>query len=111
MNAGQERPLSVHRLLDRRRPCRNDPRAEENIAAVGAETIVVPGHGPVGDKADLLTFRNMLVTIRERVGWLKKEGRTLADVIAVKPTAAYDAKWGGFFTSSEAFTALVYAGV
>jgi glyoxylase-like metal-dependent hydrolase (beta-lactamase superfamily II) len=85
--------------------------ADANIAAVGADTLVIPGHGPVGGRSDLVAFRDMLVTIRDKVAALKKQGRTLDDVIAAKPTATYDTKWGGFFISGKAFTALVYAGV
>jgi glyoxylase-like metal-dependent hydrolase (beta-lactamase superfamily II) len=85
--------------------------ADANIAAVGADTLVIPGHGPVGGRADLVAFRDMLVTIRDRVASLKKQGRSLDDVIAAKPTAAYDATWGGFLISGNTFTALVYAGV
>jgi hypothetical protein len=52
----------------------------------------------------------MLVSIRGRVATLKKQGRTLAQVIAAKPTAAYDAKWGDFIVFPAFFTRLVYAG-
>jgi len=55
--------------------------------------------------------RNMLIAIRETVALLKKQGRSLADTIAAKPTAAYDAKWGGFLIDPAFFTHLVYEGV
>ena len=70
--------------------------AEANIAAVATDTIVVPGHGPVAGRAELLECRDMLTTIRDAVAVLKKQGRTLEETIAAKPTARYDAKWGGF---------------
>jgi len=54
----------------------------------------------------------MLVAIRERVSALKKQGLSLAEVVAAKPTAAYDAaKWGSFFIDGNTFTSLVYAGL
>jgi hypothetical protein len=53
----------------------------------------------------------MLVTIRNKVAALKKQGKSLEEIIAARPTAAYDAKWGGFVLKAEAFTSLVYAGV
>jgi hypothetical protein len=53
----------------------------------------------------------MLVAIRTNVAALKKQGRSLDETIAAKPTAAYDAKWGQFLTTPAAFTGLVYAGV
>ena len=36
---------------------------------------------------------------------------TVFEVIAAKPTAAFDGKWGQFFITSSAFTGLVYQGV
>jgi glyoxylase-like metal-dependent hydrolase (beta-lactamase superfamily II) len=84
---------------------------EANIAAVVADTIVVPGHGPVAGRAELLECRDMLTTIRDSVAALKKQGRTLEETVAAKPTARYDAKWGGFLISGSAFTGLVYQGV
>jgi glyoxylase-like metal-dependent hydrolase (beta-lactamase superfamily II) len=85
--------------------------ADANVAAAGASTIVVPGHGPVGGKRELIEFRDMLVAIRDRVAALKKQGLSLDAAIAAKPTASYDAKWGDFPMNGSAFTALVYAGV
>jgi glyoxylase-like metal-dependent hydrolase (beta-lactamase superfamily II) len=85
--------------------------AEANLKAFSDKTIFIPGHGPVGSRSDLAEYRDMLVTIRENVAGLKKQGRSLDETIAAKPSAAFDAKWGQFLTTPSAFTALVYAGV
>ena len=85
--------------------------AQRNVDAVTADTIVVPGHGPIGNKADLVEFHDMLVAIREKVAGLKRQGMTVFEVIAAKPTAAFDAKWGQFLITPSAFTGLVYQGV
>jgi len=85
--------------------------AEANVARVTGKTMVIPGHGPVGGKAELIEFRDMLVDVRDKVARLKKQGRSLAEVVAAKPTADYDAKWGDWVTSPETFAGLVYAGV
>lgn len=84
---------------------------ESNLARVTDKTLIIPGHGPVGNKPQLVEFRDMLVSIRERVAALKKQGRTVDEVVASKPTAAYDEKWGGFVIDGGTFTKLVYAGV
>jgi glyoxylase-like metal-dependent hydrolase (beta-lactamase superfamily II) len=84
---------------------------ETNLAAVTENTIVIPGHGPVGDKSQLKEFRDMLSDTREKVAALKKQGRSLDEAVAAKPTAAYDAKWGNFLITPAAYTELVYAGV
>ena len=85
--------------------------AEANVAASTSATIVIPGHGPVGGRSDVVEFRDMLVAIREKVAALKKQGRSLDEAVAAKPTAAFDAKWGRFLITPAMFTALVYAGV
>ena len=85
--------------------------AEANLAKVGEKTIVIGGHGAVGGKADLTLFRDVLVEIRDKVAALKKQGRTLPEVVAAKPGARYDAEWGRSFMTPSAFLALVYQGV
>src|ERR1039458_6473460 len=79
--------------------------AEANVAKVTNSMIVIPGHGAVGGKADLILFRDVLVEIREKVAALKKQGRSLADVIAAKPGARFDAEWGNLFMTPAAFIA------
>jgi hypothetical protein len=73
--------------------------------------IVIPGHGPVGDKSQLTFYRDLLVTVRDKVAALKKEGKSLDEIVAARPTVAYDAKWGGGFISPRMFTGLVFEGV
>jgi glyoxylase-like metal-dependent hydrolase (beta-lactamase superfamily II) len=85
--------------------------ADANVAKVTNKTIVIPGHGSIGNKSQLVEFRDMLVSVRDKVSRLKKEGKSLEQVIAAKPTADYDAKWGGFVIDGNFFTRLVYAGV
>jgi hypothetical protein len=53
----------------------------------------------------------MLGTVRERVAALKRGGRSIAEVLAVKPTAPFDDLWGRSIVAPENFTKLVYAGV
>jgi glyoxylase-like metal-dependent hydrolase (beta-lactamase superfamily II) len=85
--------------------------AEANIAKVTDKTIVIPGHGAVGGKADLVLFRDVLVEIRDKVAALKKQGKSLPDIVAAKPGAKYDAVWGNLFQNPSDFVALVYQGV
>ena len=84
---------------------------ERNLSVITEKTIVIPGHGPVGNKAALSEFRDMLSTIRSNVAALKKQGKSLSETIAARPTAAYDAKWGQFLITPAFFVALVYSGV
>lgn len=84
---------------------------EANLAKVTDKMIVIPGHGPVGDKPQLTFYRDLLVGARDKVAALKKQGRSLDEIVAAKPTAATDAKWGGGFMSPAMFIGLVFEGV
>lgn len=83
----------------------------ESLKRAGEKTLIIPGHGPVGNRAQLVEYRDMLVAVRDNVSRLKKQGKSLDEVIAAKPTAAYDAKWGEFLINPAFFTRLVYAGI
>jgi glyoxylase-like metal-dependent hydrolase (beta-lactamase superfamily II) len=85
--------------------------AEDNVVRTTSKTIVIPGHGPVGDRSDLIKFRDMLVEIRERVSVLKNKGMSLDEVVAANPTVDYDAKWGAWVIDGKTFAWLVYQGV
>jgi glyoxylase-like metal-dependent hydrolase (beta-lactamase superfamily II) len=83
---------------------------DSNLARVTARTLIIPGHGPVGGRTQLIEFRDMLVAIRTKVAALKQQGKSLAEVLAAKPTAAYDARWGSL-VPPRLFTRTVYGGV
>jgi cyclase len=56
----------------------------------GADTTLVPGHGTFVKKVDLLAYRAMLVDVMARVSTLRKQGKSLRDVLAANLTAPYD---------------------
>lgn len=85
--------------------------ANKNIDLTTERTVVVPGHGPVGGRQQLIEYRDMLTVIRKNVAALKKQGKSLEEAIAAKPTAAYDDKWGRAVIGPALFTTLVYRGV
>jgi cyclase len=78
------------------------------LELVTAQTKVVPGHGPLGSKGSLEAYGHMLRTIRDTVQKEKKAGKTLAEVQAAKPSAAFDAAWGKGMMGPDDFVALVY---
>lgn len=57
-------------------------------------TWVIPGRGRLSDTADVASYRNMLVMIRDRVADLKKKGMTLEQVRAARPTLDFDGRYG-----------------
>jgi glyoxylase-like metal-dependent hydrolase (beta-lactamase superfamily II) len=85
--------------------------AEANLAKVTDQMLVIPGHGEVSGKADLVLFRDVLAGIREKVATLKKQGKSLEEVIAAKPSAQTDQEWGNGFINPARFLGLVYQGV
>jgi hypothetical protein len=73
-----------------------------------SDTKVVPGHGPLGNKAALTKYREVLVIARERVQKLKSSGKKLEEVVAAKPLSEFDADWGKGFMNPEQFLNVVY---
>jgi glyoxylase-like metal-dependent hydrolase (beta-lactamase superfamily II) len=72
-------------------------------------TYVIPGHGRIGDEADILTFRDMLFIVRARVADLIAEGKTLAQVQEARPALDYDLRYGndnGDWTSADFIEAI-----
>jgi glyoxylase-like metal-dependent hydrolase (beta-lactamase superfamily II) len=87
-------------------------RAAGRTLGVGSEeTIIIPGHGPIGDKEQLAAWRDMLVAVRSEVAKLKRSGHSLAETVAAKPTAEFDARYNGGSFKADQFVALVYQGV
>jgi glyoxylase-like metal-dependent hydrolase (beta-lactamase superfamily II) len=72
------------------------------------QTKIVPGHGPLGDKSALQRVHDMLTTVRDRVKAMKDGKKSLADVVAAKPTADLDATWGKGFVQPDMFVTSVY---
>jgi len=81
--------------------------AADRALALGEGTRIIPGHGPVGTRADLRAYRDMLVTVRDRVKPLVQAGKTPAEVVAARPIADLDAKWGQGFMKPEQFLEIV----
>lgn len=57
-------------------------------------TWIVPGHGRLSDVADVASYRNMVVMIRDRVADMIGQGMTLDQVQAAKPTRDFDGRYG-----------------
>jgi glyoxylase-like metal-dependent hydrolase (beta-lactamase superfamily II) len=75
---------------------------------MGPDTIVIPGHGPLADKARVLAIRDMLVTARMSVAELISQGKTLDEIIAAKPLAELDPEWGQGFVRAKYFVQIIY---
>ena len=62
----------------------------------------------MADRAALMRYRDMLVTVRDRVQKLKTAGRSEREAVAAKPAADLDATWGQEFVQSDEFVSMVY---
>jgi cyclase len=67
--------------------------ADTLLALIDDQTRIIPGHGPVSNKADIQAFRDMCVALGERVAAMKKRGMSLEEVIRAAPTADFDGRW------------------
>ncbi len=81
---------------------------DQVLALADDRTKIVPGHGALGDKAALEAYRQMMVTVADRVEKLKATGNTVEQAIAAKPTADLDAAWAKGSIEPNTFVALVY---
>jgi cyclase len=82
--------------------------ADRALAMAQPTTKIIPGHGPVVDIKRLKTYRDMIATIRDRIKKLVAAGKSLDQVQAAKPTAEFDAEWGGAFIKPDKFVETVY---
>ena len=57
-------------------------------------TRIIPGHGRVMNQSDVVEYRDMATIIRDRIAQLAKDGKTLAQVKAMRPTLDYDGVYG-----------------
>jgi len=82
--------------------------ATKLLAVADGNTKIVPGHGPLGNKADLMKYRDMLATVRGRLQKLKSSGKSMQDAVAAKPLDDLNAVWGKGLFNSDAFIQIAY---
>lgn len=81
---------------------------ESILPMVGDRTQLIPGHGPLSNHAELMAYRDMLVTVRDRVSEAIDTGMSADELVASNPTADLDEIWGNGFLWPEAFLRIVY---
>ena len=81
---------------------------DRELKTAGDNTKIIPGHGPLGTKADLKAYRDMLAAVSGRIAGQIKQGKKLEEVVASKPTAQFDAKWGKGFLAPDKFVEMLY---
>ncbi len=74
-------------------------------------TVIVPGHGEIANRAALLAYRDMLVEARALVAVHVAAGRSYDDTQAANPLAPLNEEWGGGFITSDYLTAFIYLSI
>jgi cyclase len=79
------------------------------IGLAGPNTKIVPGHGPVVSRAEVMANRDMILAVRDRVAQLIAQGKTQDEVLAANPTADYDARVPNSKETTQRFVTQLYA--
>ncbi len=78
------------------------------LTLINDDTKIVPGHGELGHKADLVRYRAMLIDARDRIAALIAKGMTEQQAVAAKPFADLDVKQGADAQASSNFVRVIY---
>jgi cyclase len=84
---------------------------ERLLQLVNPRTVVVPGHGSIGNRDTLISFRNMLRTIEARINALIASGSSVDEILAAAPTADFDPVWGRGYVTGTVFVRMILAGL
>jgi glyoxylase-like metal-dependent hydrolase (beta-lactamase superfamily II) len=79
------------------------------LAVVTDTTKIIPGHGPLSNRAELEAYRDMLAGILARIEPMVRDGRKVEEIVAARPTAQFDAQWGKGFIKPPKFAEMVAA--
>ena len=84
-------------------------RAHETVlASIDDATKLIRGHGPLGNKAELQAYHDMLVVVRDRVAKLVKAGKSQEQVVAARPTRDFEDKYAGTSFNAEQWIGRAY---
>jgi hypothetical protein len=108
---GEVFPGDGYPKVDRQQGGKLDGLVKTLDAWTGNAIRIMPARGKVTNGAELKTFRDMIVTVRERVQHMIEAGRTEDQVLAEHPTAEFDARWGHGRVRPDEFVHEIYAAV
>ena len=84
---------------------------DQALAIATDKTRVIPGHGPLSNKAELKAYRDMLATVSGRVKEMVAAGRKAEEISAAGVTRDFDEKWGKGFINPAKFVEMLAAGM
>jgi len=73
------------------------------------KTKIIPGHGPLASRQDLIDYRDILLTVRNSVAELIGRNCTLEEVLAEKLTESLDETWNWNFINGDTLVSVIYA--
>jgi cyclase len=79
------------------------------MPGLDAQVKVVPGRGRVATKTDMEDYLAVMIALRDRITRLIREGKSMDEAVALKPTADLDAKWGNGPIRPDQIVEEVYA--
>jgi glyoxylase-like metal-dependent hydrolase (beta-lactamase superfamily II) len=82
---------------------------ERVLPLLDEETHVIPGHGPLAGRAELVAYRDLLATVVGRIDAAVADGKSLDEVLAAAPTADFDAQWGDGSIDPSTWVRMLYA--
>jgi glyoxylase-like metal-dependent hydrolase (beta-lactamase superfamily II) len=78
------------------------------LTMASKNTKIIPGHGPLGTKAEFQKYHDFLAAVRDKVAALKAGGASEQEAVAKKPTAEFDGGLAKGFMNADQFTGIVY---
>jgi hypothetical protein len=108
---GEVFPGDGYPKVDRQQGGKLDGLVKTLDAWTGNAIRIMPTRGKVTNGAEVKVFRDMIVTVRERVQRMIDAGRTEDQVLAGHPTAEFDARWGHGRVPPDQFVHEIYAAV
>jgi len=77
------------------------------LAIAGDDTKIIPGHGPLSNRAELKAWRDMLAAISARIRRMVADGRSVDEIVAANPTAEYDSRYGNGYVKGPKFAEMI----
>jgi glyoxylase-like metal-dependent hydrolase (beta-lactamase superfamily II) len=78
------------------------------LALSDAQTVIIPGHGPISNKEGVAAYTHVLRTISGRIQKMIAGKSTLAQILAAEPTKDFDEEYGNGFIRNTAFVEMLY---
>jgi len=74
-------------------------------------TVIVPGHGSLANKADLTKYKDVITELSEKVTMMRLEGKSEEEIVAAGISKEYDESWGSGFINPTKFISFLYNGI